>query len=404
MSVFDGIPTDILAVLDTLGQSGFDAWLVGGCVRDMLSGRRPKDYDIATSALPRQTSSLFAKTRPTGEKYGTVTVFCGSHSAEVTTFRKEAGYADFRRPSEIAFSTDIAQDLSRRDFTVNAIAFHPQKGVFDPFGGRDDLEQGVLRAVGDPDKRFREDALRILRAFRFSAEHSYRIEPNTYRAAVKNAGLIEAVSAERIKAEFDRMLPGRNPTAVFQAAALAPFSGLFPRRRAGESNVRRFSRCPRALRCRWAAFLFLTEADEARVSDRMKFDSRLKKDVAALRRFLAAETPEGRVGLKRWLGELPPDLLCHAIQTRAALFDTSPEPALAEIDGILRSGEPYSLSTLALDGAGLKALGIAPGPEYGMILNALLSAVIDDPGQNTAAALSAKVLLLHRRFQGDTKQ
>lgn len=400
MPDFDDIPGDILCILAVLGENGFDAWLVGGCVRDILSGRRPKDYDIATAALPAQTASLFSKTRPTGEKYGTVTVFFGEHSAEVTTFRKEAGYTDFRRPSKIVFSEDITEDLSRRDFTVNAIAYQPHRGVFDPFGGREDLARGLIRAVGDPDERFHEDALRILRAFRFCAEHSYKIEPKTWRAAVKNARLITKLSFERVKAEFDRILLSGNPGAIFYLTGLSPFKEYFTRVRAGGGNGERLLNCPESLRCRWAAFLWIANADAPKTAERFKFDGSLKNSVAALLDVLAAPFPETRAGIKRRLSVLPPDIVSDAILLAGVLTGSDPEPALAELGDILRSGEPYKLSMLALDGSGLKALGIEPGPEFGCLLNALLSAVVEKPALNTPAELTAMAGELHRRFAG----
>lgn len=401
MQGFDSIPRDILTILETLEKNGYDAWLVGGCVRDIFSGRQPRDYDIASSALPEQTAALFAKTRFIGEKYGTVTVFYGACSAEVTTFRKEAGYRDFRRPSEIVFSQNIAEDLSRRDFTVNAVAYHPKKGVFDPFGGCEDLTQGLIRAVGDPEERFREDALRILRAFRFSAEHSYKIEWSTYRAAIKNASLIGRLSFERVKAEFDRMLLSENPDVIYCLTGLTPFSDIFSRVRTSQGNGGRLSQSPCTLRCRWAAFLFIAKADISRVSARFKFDVKLRNDVAALLGVLIGPMPETRVEIKQMISVLPPDIVRDAMLLAGVLLNFSPEPVLATLEDILRSGEPYRLSMLAIDGDGLKMLGVKPGPEYGFILKGLLRAVLENPNLNSPPELSVRARSLHNRFQGE---
>ena len=199
-------PEYVRDCLETFWRAGFAAHPVGGCVRDTLLGRRPGDWDVATSARPEQTMALFERTVPTGAAHGTVTVVLAGGTVEATTFRREGGYADGRHPDSVAFDVDLTGDLARRDFTVNAMAFGPEGEVIDPFGGQNDLEKGLIRAVGDPVKRFREDALRILRAVRFAAQLGFAIEPATAAAMEREAPGLAQVSAERVTAELEKTL------------------------------------------------------------------------------------------------------------------------------------------------------------------------------------------------------
>lgn len=178
------LPPHVCACIDQLEQAGFEAWAVGGCVRDLLRGVQPHDYDLTTSALPEETLRLFPHTVPTGITYGTVTVIAQREPLEVTTFRTEEAYHDFRRPSGVLFASRLEQDLARRDFTVNAMAYAPSRGLTDLFGGQHDLETHVIRAVGDPSDRFKEDALRVLRAFRFASQLDFALEEHTLCAAL----------------------------------------------------------------------------------------------------------------------------------------------------------------------------------------------------------------------------
>ncbi|OUM96756.1 MAG: hypothetical protein A9Z00_04020 [Thermobacillus sp. ZCTH02-B1] len=215
---------EALPVLRRLAEAGYQAWFVGGCVRDALLGRPVGDVDIATSARPEAVMALFPKHAPTGIRHGTVTVFLDGRAYEVTTFRTESAYEDFRRPAEVAFVDDIRDDLGRRDFTVNAMAMDAEGRLMDPFGGRADLERGVIRCVGDPDERFREDALRMVRAVRFAAELGFRLAPSTWRALRRNAGLLRHIATERIGAELDKMVLGSDPD---RAVRLFVRSGLW---------------------------------------------------------------------------------------------------------------------------------------------------------------------------------
>ena len=205
------MPDGVKHILETLKENHFSAYCVGGCVRDSLLGMTPSDWDICTSALPQQTKQLFPKTFDTGLKHGTISVKAGADVYEVTTFRVDGDYKDSRRPESVTFTSSIEEDLSRRDFTMNAMAYNETDGLIDPFGGRNDLEKGLIRCVGNPDVRFCEDALRMLRAVRFAAQKGFEIEEKTLFSIQKNAGLIENLSSERIIAEIEKILLSDQP-------------------------------------------------------------------------------------------------------------------------------------------------------------------------------------------------
>jgi tRNA nucleotidyltransferase (CCA-adding enzyme) len=207
-------------VLSTLEQAGFSAYLVGGCVRDGLLGRPIHDWDITTSALPEQVQRLFPHTAPTGLRHGTVTVLCGKVPIEVTTFRSEGSYSDHRRPDAVRFCTTLEEDLARRDFTVNALAMDLRGNVIDCADGQADLSRRILRCVGDPTRRFTEDALRMLRAVRFSAQLDFAIEPETMAALRVCAPFAASLSAERVRDEVEKTLLSPQPERVEQLAEL----------------------------------------------------------------------------------------------------------------------------------------------------------------------------------------
>ena len=228
MDRFD-IPSYASQALKRLCEAGYEAWLVGGCVRDHLLGRVPKDYDVATAALPWETLTVFAgeKVLETGLKHGTVTVILDGYPLEVTTFRIDGAYSDARHPDRVAFSRSLAEDAARRDFTINAMAYNPDRGLWDGFGGREDLERRLIRCVGDPEARFREDALRILRGFRFASELDFTLETATLEAACRTAPLLKQIAAERVTAEVSRLLTGPGAGRVIRQAGPV-LSVLFP--------------------------------------------------------------------------------------------------------------------------------------------------------------------------------
>ena len=211
------------ALLDALHTAGYAAYAVGGCVRDSLLGRTAHDWDLCTSALPQQVMELFGTEQciPTGLQHGTVTIKYGGQLYETTTFRTEGSYTDGRHPDEVQFVPDVREDLARRDFTINAMAYNEAEGLVDPFGGQADLQNGLLRAVGEPQQRFTEDALRILRLYRFAARFGFALDAATARAARQLAPHLDCISAERIQEELAKLLAAPQPGAYLEPAVLA---------------------------------------------------------------------------------------------------------------------------------------------------------------------------------------
>lgn len=205
------VPTPVRVCCAALWEAGYEACPVGGCIRDTLLGRPPGDWDVASSALPETVVSLFPRTVPTGLRHGTVTVLLGDMSLEVTAFRREGDYADGRHPDAVSFGVGLREDLARRDFTVNAMALRRDGTLADPFGGQADLDAGLIRCVGNPDRRFQEDALRLLRAVRFAAQLDFTLENGTAAALHRNAGRLDLVSGERVKAELEKILLSPRP-------------------------------------------------------------------------------------------------------------------------------------------------------------------------------------------------
>lgn len=250
------LPLGPAACLEALTKAGYAAYPVGGCVRDLLLGREPEDVDLCTSAHPEEIMALFPKAVPTGLLHGTVTVPTEDGNVEITTFRREGGYADSRHPDAVSFDVGLREDLSRRDFTVNAMALDREGEVIDPFGGREDLKKRLIRCVGEPDKRFSEDALRMLRAIRFAAQLGFSIEETTAAALSRNAHRVEKVSKERIKAEMEKILLSPRP----QMAGLLFQTGLLAHLYVPENlpDLASLAEVPAQKELRWREFCRLT--------------------------------------------------------------------------------------------------------------------------------------------------
>ncbi|MDD4295991.1 MAG: hypothetical protein PHC69_03425 [Ruminiclostridium sp.] len=254
--LFD-IPAEVNHIICKLEQSGFEAWLVGGCVRDFLMGIIPEDYDICTSALPEQITPLFEKTIGTGIKHGTITVILNHYSIEVTTFRVDSSYTDHRRPDSVIFSRSLTEDLKRRDFTINAIAYHPAKGFVDPYNGQKDITDKIIRTVGNPIERFKEDSLRMLRAIRFKARFNLDIHIETKNAIGLLASTIEFVSNERVLAEVNKILTSPHPEAFLSLFELGLIQYIFPVPIPSVPDMTHFSQLKKKLSLRWSALLWL---------------------------------------------------------------------------------------------------------------------------------------------------
>ena len=246
-------PKYVKHILITLQSRGHAAYLVGGCVRDMILGVHPQDWDICTSALPEQTLEIFPNSRPTGLKHGTVTVYVNSRSVEVTTFRSDGAYADHRHPTAVSFVGDLTTDLSRRDFTMNAIALPPDGLVVDPFGGVDDIKNRIIRCVGYPELRFEEDALRMFRALRFSARLGFTIEEKTLSAIEKKAPLAASLAPERVRDEVEKILLTRSPEMVYTLIELGLLDAFLKKRMPEPWRLHRLGSIQRKAMPRWAA-------------------------------------------------------------------------------------------------------------------------------------------------------
>lgn len=393
------------ALLDTLHAAGYAAYAVGGCVRDSLLGRTAHDWDLCTSALPQQVMELFGAEQciPTGLQHGTVTIKYGGRLYETTTFRTEGSYTDGRHPDAVQFVPDVREDLARRDFTINAMAYNEAEGLVDPFGGQKDLQNGLLRAVGEPQQRFTEDALRILRLYRFAARFGFALDAATARAARQLAPHLDCISAERIQEELAKLLTAPQPGAYLEPAVLAVvLPELTPAALDAAKPV--VDACPAGeenLPVRWAALLgALGETDTRRVLKRLRCSNACIEETAVLVRETAGEgvseekasAHPGDIHIRQLLGRYGLRTverlcaLCAALQPQNA-----PACALAaqrarqlEADGVC-----CRVSQLAVNGRDLMAAGIPAGPALRRVLEALLDGVIRAEYPNEKPALLA---------------
>lgn len=378
-------------IVDRLEAAGRRGWLVGGCVRDRLLGRPLKDVDIATSALPGEVLDLFARAEPTGLAHGTVTVIVQGLPFEVTTLRSESGYSDGRRPDEVRFIDNIHEDLSRRDFTINAMALERDGTLVDPFGGERDLSEGTLRAVGDPAARFDEDALRMLRAIRFAAEYGLRIEPDTWQALVRMSPRIAQIAMERVRMELERITEGADPAGGFRLLADSGLARHFktplPLDRLPTDAAAAFgdmAHCRDGV-VRWARLLRilgLDGADAAELLRRFTFSRRKAADIAAVVAFdfESQAIPEGmedgaalawkrlvlrygRAAAERWI-------------TLQSITPGSSVARQQAASGWLQTMSACTVAELAVSGRTLMdEAGVPAGPGLGELLQRLLERV-----------------------------
>ena len=387
-------------LLDNLHRAGYAAYVVGGCVRDSLLGLTPHDWDLCTSALPQQGMELFGaeKCIPTGLQHGTVTVKQGGGLYEITTFRTEGAYTDGRHPDEVHFVPDVREDLARRDFTINAMAYNAKEGLIDPFGGQDDLQSGILRAVGVPHQRFTEDALRILRLYRFAARFGFSIDPPTAQAAQELCAHLDCVSVERIEEELAKLLSAPAPAAYLDEKILGVvLPELSPEALAAAKPV--VDACPageRALPVRLAALLLsLGEDGTRRTLRRLRCSNACIEETAVLVREAVSGVPVSlNIYARRLLGRYN---LC-TVQRLAAL-GTALQPehaadfaALSELaERLDADGVCCRISQLAVNGRDLMAAGVPAGPGIRKVLEALLDGVIREEYPNERQALLAAV-------------
>jgi tRNA nucleotidyltransferase (CCA-adding enzyme) len=403
------IPAPARQICATLRADGHGAWVVGGCVRDHLLGRAVADWDLCTSARPERVVRLFPRTIPTGIAHGTVTVVLDHEHFEVTTLRGDGDYTDGRRPDAVRFLDDIADDLARRDFTVNAIAYDPISGVLvDPHGGLDDLRRGLLRAVGDPAQRFGEDGLRVLRGARFTASLGFDLEPATEAAIPGALGVLRRVSPERVREEWLKALKAPAPSRAFAVMARTGILSVnipaltAPRKDPAdwERSLRAVDACPPPATSRLAALLHTVEAPLLDAWLRTtKFSNDERATVMALRRALPLGAPGAwsDADVRRWLRAVGRGSARAVLDVAAALEgEDALEGLRARVEATLAAGVPLSVAELAVDGnAIMAALGMAPSRALGTLLSGLLEQVLDDPARNTPEALMVLARAAH---------
>ncbi len=436
------LPPQVQEAMERLSDGGFACHAVGGCVRDSLLGLTPHDWDLTTSALPEQVAALFAEYTviPTGMQHGTVTVLIDGMPLEITTYRADGEYHDHRRPASVRFVPDITEDLRRRDFTVNAMAWNPDSGLCDPFGGAADMDARLLRCVGDPQERFNEDALRILRALRFAATYGFAIEEQTAAALFHCAPLLRTVAAERVRAELDRLLVGDCVGAVLRTyhevlypvlPELEAMAGLRQYTRYHDKDVLMHTiaaveAAPPTLPVRLALLLhdvgkprcFTRDADgvghfyghaavgeeiAVTVMRRLRYDRRTQETVCRLVKYHDTPIPDTDAGVRRRLNRLGEEELrllldvmegdCRAhaawvVPSRLAALDALRE----RLERIVAEGQCVSLKTLAIDGDDLLAAGVAAGPMLGECLRYVLDEVLAGKIPNEHDILLAKGL------------
>ena len=430
------LPEKVNTIIHTLQEKGFEAYAVGGCVRDSILGRVPDDWDITTSATPMETKALFARTFDTGIEHGTITVLIDKDAFEVTTYRVDGKYEDSRHPSEVTFTRSLQEDLLRRDFTINAMAYNDIEGLVDIFGGLEDLNQKTIRCVGDAMARFGEDALRILRAVRFAAQLGFEIEEDTQRGITELAPTLANISAERIQVELIKMLTSPNPGMLKSAYELGITKVILPefdtmmqttqenphhKYSVGEHTLKAIGaiRADKVLRLTMLfhdiAKPMMKTMDENGVAHfkmhdskgaemtkqilrRLKFDNDTMNKVVRLVQYHDYRMPAEPKNVRRAMNKIGEDLFPYYLEVRMADTLAQSEYLQEEkiqniqdvrtcYEEILKKQECVSLKTLAVTGSDLIANGMKPGKDIGAVLTKLLEYVIEHPEVNKKEVL-----------------
>lgn len=431
MGIQINIPEDVHIIINTLNLAGHEAYIVGGCVRDTLMGRHPKDWDINTSAKPEEVKKLFHKTYDTGLQHGTVSVRMGHDVYEVTTYRIDGAYTDYRRPDQVTFTSNLKEDLMRRDFTINAMAYHPKKGIIDYYGGQEDLRKSIIRCVGTPSERFHEDALRMLRALRFSAQLDFIIERATGNAIQSMCGLLQHVSWERIHDEMNKILLSEHPEKIADVHAYGLMQYIIPEWEAcvhaeqnhpyhcynvAEHTIQTLKNieCDRVLR--WTMLLHDIAKPRTQITDeegithypghdemgvrmadeilkRLKFDNHSRERILRLIQFHDVEIPKEPVQLRKLLSVIGKEPYLDLLKVQQADmrgknpfyaedYMESIKESAAIYEEIVRRGDCVDLKSLAVNGRDLQQVGYPSGRVIRVVLNYLLDAVLEDPSSN----------------------
>lgn len=433
------LPKGLKAVISRLENNGFEAYIVGGCVRDTLMGRVPDDYDVTSSALPEQTAEIFSDCRllSYGAKHGTVTVMYDGMPIEITTFRREGEYTDSRRPSVVYFDATLEQDLSRRDFTCNAMAYSPERGLVDIFGGRDDINKGIIRAVGVAEDRFSEDALRILRALRFASVLDFEIEKNTALAAVKCGPLLNNISGERICTELFKLLCGKGFARVIRehtAVLENVIGGIMQMKDYDQNNHNHIhtllehtlivaENVPPMPYIRLAALLHdigkpesCTRDDNGvshfyghheksvvhaeKLLDRLKCDNLTRKRVVDLIRYHDVRFEPNEKTILRWLNNVGEEMLADIFTLQKADILAQNPKYLFRMDKVeecqlimqkaVKEKKCCSVGMLAINGTDLMNMGVPQGNAIGKMLHRLLDEVVEGQIENDRDKLIAR--------------
>ena len=388
------LPYEVEWVIGKIRDAGYEAFAVGGCVRDTLLGRTPEDWDVTTSARPEVVKAIFERTVDTGLQHGTVTVLKNRKGYEVTTYRIDGEYHDGRHPDSVEFTPNLLEDLKRRDFTINAMAYSHETGIVDEFGGMEDLKAGIVRCVGRPEDRFTEDALRLLRALRFSAQLGFEIEESTYAAIKTIAPNLAKVSKERVQAELTKLLLSAHPERILLlketglSVQIVPgFDAVF-----APALFSELSRLPAEKSLRWAGFLLCQSAKQAEaVLKGLKMDNETIGNVSRMIEGAKETLPLEKPAVRRAMSRYTPYQLEGALKLKELMGS----PVAGEIrrlrEEIIRDGDCVSLKDLAVKGRDLLEAGVERGPMVGEILNHLFDLVLLHPEKNDRELLLKEV-------------
>ena len=388
------LPYEVEWVIGKIRDAGYEAFAVGGCVRDTLLGRTPEDWDVTTSARPEAVKAIFERTVDTGLQHGTVTVLKNRKGYEVTTYRIDGEYHDGRHPDSVEFTPNLLEDLKRRDFTINAMAYSHETGIVDEFGGMEDLKAGIVRCVGRPEDRFTEDALRLLRALRFSAQLGFEIEESTYAAIKTIAPNLAKVSKERVQAELTKLLLSAHPERILLlketglSAQIVPgFDAVF-----APALFSKLSRLPAEKSLRWAGFLLCQSTKQAEaVLKGLKMDNETIGNVSRMIEGAKETLPLEKPAVRRAMSRYTPYQLEGALKLKELMGSPDAGEIRRLREEIIRDGDCVSLKDLAVKGRDLLEAGVERGPMVGEILNHLFDLVLLHPEKNDRELLLKEV-------------
>jgi len=392
------IPEDVNLILTELNNRGYSAYLVGGCVRDAIMGNTPNDYDITTSALPDEIQNVFEnrKTLDIGIKHGTITVFTDTgRQIEVTTYRTDGEYKDNRHPESVTFVDDIKGDLSRRDFTVNALAYNHQDGLVDVFGGKSDIDNKIIRCVGNPDIRFNEDALRILRGLRFASTLGFTVEENTAKSIKENCELLKNVSVERILVELKKMIAGEifcDISKEFTCVFYVVLPELLQSAKNVNNAFERASYCENDFILRFAIlFCNDNQGDESLAENALKRLNSDKKSINSVKKLINAyQNFDEDMSVKRVINMLGYEDAERYFKMKLSQREKGFENKLTLLNEIKNNNECVFIEDMAISGKDLISLGFASNKSMGDILNALFEMVLNDEIPNEKGVLISK--------------